>query len=219
MAHIRIQLVGGRDLSETVEYFARNPDPLDLEAHLGGRKKAPYKFISQKKRLVEKITKYSERTQPVVIREVSSESCCLDECVRKFQWTDTLAVRQRYLLKSFDDRQEYGIAMGGQLHRLGHNRKRQYVTLLGTEVCATTWRKIHSIPKSTYHSYVEQYKVGTVSSTHGNACVKRPRLGAVQAMGTIAAIIEENADHMPHQMRGTVMGQMDTLKFLPSGHN
>jgi hypothetical protein len=41
----------------------------------------------------------------------------------------------------------------------------------------------------------------------------------MQAMGTIAAIIEENADHMPHQMRGTVMGQMDTLKFLPSGHN
>jgi hypothetical protein len=131
----------------------------------------------------------------------------------------TLAVRQRYLLKSSDERREYDIAVGGQLHRLGHYRKRQYETLLGTKVCTTAWQKIHSIPKSTYHSYVEQYKVGTVSSTHGNACVKRPRLGAVQAMGTIAAIIEENADHMPHQMRGTVMGQMDTLKFLPSGHN
>jgi hypothetical protein len=213
------KLAGGCDLSETVEYVARNPDPLDLEAHLGGRKKAPYKFISRKKRLFEKITKYSERTQPAIIREVNSESCCPDECIWKFQWTDTLAVRQRYFLKSFDERREYDIAVGGQLHRLGHNRKRQYVTLLGIEVCATAWRKIHSILKSTYHSYVEQYKGGTVSSTHGNVGVKRPWLGTVQAMDTIATIIEENVDHMPHQKRGTVKGRMDTLKFLPFGHN
>jgi hypothetical protein len=38
-------------------------------------------------------------------------------------------------------------------------------------------------------------------------------------MDTIVAIIKENMDHMPHQMRGTVKEQIDTLKFLPSGHN
>jgi hypothetical protein len=165
------KLASCRDLSEIVEYFARNPGPLDPEAHLGSQKKTPYKFISRKKRLVEKITKYSKRIQPAVIQEVSLESCCPDECVRKFQRTDTLVVRHRYLLKSFDERQEYGIAVGGQLHHLGHNGKRQYVTSLGTKVYATAWQKIHNIPKSTFHTYVEQYKGGTVSSTHGNVGV------------------------------------------------
>jgi hypothetical protein len=29
----------------------------------------------------------------------------------------------------------------------------------------------------------------------------------------------ENADQMPHQMRGIGHGRMDTLKFLPAGNN
>ena len=38
-------------------------------------------------------------------------------------------------------------------------------------------------------------------------------------MGTIAAIVKENADQMLHQMRGIGYGRMDTLKYLPAGNN
>ena len=108
--------------------------------------------------------------------------------------------------------------MGGQLRYVGNNRKQKYVTLLGQDICATTWYKIHGIPKLTFHDYMDQYK-DIVSSTHENKDVKRPHLGTVQALGTITAIINETIDHMPNQMRMTALGQMDTLKFLPSGHS
>ena len=35
----------------------------------------------------------------------------------------------------------------------------------------------------------------------------------------MAAIIHDNADQMPHQMRGIGNGRVDTLKFLPAGNN
>ena len=38
-------------------------------------------------------------------------------------------------------------------------------------------------------------------------------------MGTIAAIMKENVDQMPHQMQGIGHGRVDTLKYLPAGNN
>ena len=38
-------------------------------------------------------------------------------------------------------------------------------------------------------------------------------------MGTIAAILKENVDQMPHQMQGIGHGRVDTLKYLPTGSN
>ena len=58
-----------------------------------------------------------------------------------------------------------------------------------------------------------------VYGAYGNKGIKRPRIGTVQAMGTMAAIIHDNADRMPHQMRGIGNGQVDTLKFLPARNN
>ena len=58
-----------------------------------------------------------------------------------------------------------------------------------------------------------------VSGAHENKGIKRPRIGTVQAMGTMAAIIHDNTDLMPHQMRGIGNGRVDTLKFLPAENN
>ena len=38
-------------------------------------------------------------------------------------------------------------------------------------------------------------------------------------MGTIVAIMKENADQMPHQMRRIGHGRMDILKYLLAGNN
>ena len=105
------------------------------------------------------------------------------------------------------------------MHSVHGDRRRKYLTLHGVEVCATAWYLIHGIPKSTFHSYVQRYNEGVLSTAHGNRGCKRPRIGTVQVMGTIAAIVKENADQMPHQMRGIGHGRVDTLKYLPASNN
>ena len=128
-------------------------------------------------------------------------------------------MRQKFYLKSFKDRREYGIAIGGQLHTIDGIYKHKYITLEGVEVCGTTWYIIHGIPKSTYHNYIKKYHEGMVSGALENKRIKQPRIGTVQAMGTMAAIIHDNTDLMPHQMHGIGNGRVDTLKFFPVGKN
>ena len=65
----------------------------------------------------------------------------------------------------------------------------------------------------------ERYNKGVLSTAHGNKGCKRSRIGTVQVMDTIATIVKENADQMPHQMRGIGHGRVDTLKYLPAGNN
>ena len=105
------------------------------------------------------------------------------------------------------------------MHSVDGDRRRKYLTLHGVEVCATVWYLIHSIPKSTFHSYVQGYNKGILSTAQRNRGCKRPRIRIVQAMGTIAAIVKENADHMLHQMQGIGHERVDTLKYLLAGNN
>ena len=86
------------------------------------------------------------------------------------------------------------------MHSVHGDCRRKYLTLHSVEVCATAWYFIHDILKSTFHSYVQRYKEGVRSISHGNRGCKRQRIGTVQVMGTIAVIVKENADQMPHQM-------------------
>ena len=170
---------GGHSLSDTINHFNSLPDAADANAHLGGWPKAPYRFIRCKSRTEEKLNLFTKKTLPDKIHAVSSQSCCPDECVRLMRPKDTLFVRQKFWLKGFDERQDYARSVGGQFRYSGNNWKQKYVTLLGQDICATAWYKIHGIPKSTFHEYMDQYKKGIVSSTHGNKDVKQPRLGTV----------------------------------------
>ena len=86
------------------------------------------------------------------------------------------------------------------MHYVGNNWKRKFVILMGLEVCATVWWRIHGILKSTFHTHMDQYKRGIVSGIHSHEGIKRPRLSIVQAIGTIDAIIDECTDQMLHQM-------------------
>ena len=128
-------------------------------------------------------------------------------------------MRQKFYLKSFEDRRKYGLLVGKQLHTIEGIRKHKYITLEGVEVCGTAWYIIHGIPKSTYHNYIGKYHHNMVSDAQGNKGIKQPRNGTVQAMGTRAAIIHYNADRMPHQMCGIGNGRVDTLKFLLARNN
>ena len=131
----------------------------------------------------------------------------------------TQIVRQIFYSKSFDEKREYGIAAGGQMHLVHGDCRSKYLTLYGVEVCTTAWYLIHGISKSTFHTYVQRYNEGVLSTAHGNRGCKRPRIGTIQVMGTIATIVKENAYQMPHQMRGIGYRRVDTLKYLPAGNN
>ena len=91
------------------------------------------------------------------------------------------------------------------MHSIDGDHRRKYLTLHGLEVCTIAWYLIHGIPKSTFHSYVQRYNEGIMSTAHGNKGCKRPRIGTVQVMGTIAAIVKENADQMPTKCKESDM--------------
>ena len=209
----------GQGLSDTLDHFNCLSEAATVDVHLRGCPKQPYQFICRKKWTEEKLDAFAKKTLPKEIQALSSQLCCSDKCVRLFRPKDTLFIWQKFWLKDFNERRDYARSMGGQLHYVGNNRKQKYVTLLGQDISAIAWYKIHGIPKSTFHNYMDQYKKGIISSTYENRDVKRPRLGTMQALGTIRAIINETTNHMPNQMRMTAIGRRDTLKFLPSGHS
>ena len=86
------------------------------------------------------------------------------------------------------------------MHFVNGDFKRKYLTLHGLEVCTTAWYLIHGILKSTFHSDIERYNERVISIAHGNKSTKRPGMGIVQVMGTIVAILKENANQMPYQL-------------------
>jgi hypothetical protein len=185
----------------------------------GGRKKALYRFVNRRKCDLPKPSIYNCKTDEAEIRKVSFEKCCIMECCKNFTWANTLAVRQQFYLKSYADGREHAIASGSQLHAITGVRRLKFVTPLGSDVCLIAWYLIHGIPKSTFHTYLGKYNEGLLFGIHGNKGYKRPRLATMQVVGSIAVIVAENADQMPHQMRGTVKGRMDMLKFLSCGNN
>ena len=100
------------------------------------------------------------------MRKVTSERCCLKHCRQTFLHALTLTVRQIFNLKSFKEKREYGIVVGGQMHSIDGDSRRRYLTLHDVVVCATAWYLIHGIPKSTFHSYVQRYNEGILSTLH-----------------------------------------------------
>jgi hypothetical protein len=209
----------GQALKFTIDHFACRPVDEDSDAHLGGRRKEPYRFINRQEVILRKESLCTRRTAENEIRKVSSEECCPRNCCQHYPQSLTLAVRRRYYDKSFQDRKEYALAVGGQFHYVEGNRKRKYVTLSGSDVCSVAWYTIHGIRKLTFHAYMDEFRRGVISGTHGNKGIKRPRLATIQAMGSMTSIINDSADQMPHQMWSVGNGRIDTLKFLPAGNN
>ena len=127
----------GCSLKETLDYFGVVLDVQDPLAYLGGRVKAPYRFLICKPRLQEKDSQYIRKIEEEEIRKVSSLKCCERQCCQFFPRNKTLLVRQKFYLKSFEDHREYGLAVGRQLHTIDEIRKHKYITLEGVEVCGT----------------------------------------------------------------------------------
>ena len=105
------------------------------------------------------------------------------------------------------------------MYSIDGDHRRKYLTLHGLEVCTFAWYLIHGIPKCTFHSYIQRYNEGVLSTMHENKGYKRVWIGTVQIIGTIAAIMKENANWMPYEMQGIKCGRVNTLKYLHAGNN
>ena len=55
---------------------------------------------------------------------------------------------------------------------------------------------------------------GYLNSSHGNQNMKYPRAHTIQVEGTIFAIVHQNADLMPNQMKGIRGKRQDVRKIL-----
>ena len=88
-------------------------------------------------------------------------------------------MREIFYLKSFEEKWEYGIVVGGQMHSVDGDHRRKYLTLHGVKVCVIAWYLIHGIPKFTFHSYVQRYNERVLSIAHGNRGCKRSWIGTV----------------------------------------
>jgi len=108
----------GQSLKETMDHFAAIPVSQDPLAYLRGRMKAPYRFIVRKPSLQLRNSQFNHKTQDDEIRNVSAGNCCDSRCCQLFPRVHTLKVQQIFYLKLFEERREYGIAVGGQLHKL-----------------------------------------------------------------------------------------------------
>jgi len=148
-------------LRETVDYFVAILVARDPLAYLGGREKAPYRFINRKPSVHMKDSFFVHKTANFEIRKVSAFTCCSMRCCQFFPQEQMLIVRQRYYLKSFEDQCEYGIATGGQIHNFEGDWNQKAITLEGVEICIPAWYLIHRISKSTYPGYMSKYKFKT----------------------------------------------------------
>jgi len=76
LAFINQMVLTGRSLKETIVYFIAIHVARDPLAYLGGREKAPYRFINQKPSLCVKDTLAVCKTIESEIQKVSASSCC-----------------------------------------------------------------------------------------------------------------------------------------------
>ena len=127
----------GPSLQTTVDHFSRLPNDVNLQEFLRRRRKAAYRFIVRKPKGNDKLSQYNTKTVDAEVRKVNSERCCSKHCYQTFPQALTLIVRQIFYLKSFKEKQEYEIAVGGQMHSVDGDRRRKYLTLHGVENCAT----------------------------------------------------------------------------------
>ena len=86
----------GCSLKETLDYFRVVLDVQDPLAYMGGRLKAPYRFLICKPCLQEKDSQYVRKTEEEEIQKVSSGKCCERRCCQFFLCNKTLLVRQKF---------------------------------------------------------------------------------------------------------------------------
>ena len=71
----------------------------------------------------EKLSQYIMKTANVEVRKVSLERCCSKHCCQSFLQVLTLTVHQIFYLKSFEEKRDYRIVAGGEMHSVDGDRR------------------------------------------------------------------------------------------------
>ena len=219
LTHVRLE--GGRLLSEIILFCSENAVSDVSDDGLDGVRKNPYRFNVRRKLLRSDdcaTTKIQRKTSVEEVRKVSSQRCCAEKCCQTFDWEDTVRIRRKFHSASYAARRETGYSVLGQLHDLPGKRKK-FITLANRDVCENAWYIIHGLSRSAFFLYKSAAKAGSVSGSHGNLGVLRPRPHTIQAEANMMTIINDNADRMPNSTREIGQKRVDNLKVLPSACN
>jgi hypothetical protein len=83
-----------------------------------------------------------------------------------------------------------------QVHRDAQGKR--VVRVEGTDVCMAAWRHISGVSESTFHRFQGFAAIGEQAQPHGNLGKLKPQKHTLQATATLKAVLEKQADHMPH---------------------
>jgi hypothetical protein len=200
---VLMRLEGGRLLSEIILLCSEDALSNKSDDGLNEVKKNPYCFNVRRKLLRSNdcaTTKIYQKTSPEEVRKVSSVRCYAEKCCQTFDWEDTVRIRRKFHSGSFAARRETRYSVLGQLHDLPGKCKK-FITLANRDVCENAWYIIHGLSRSAFFLYKSTAKAGSISGSHGNLGVLRPRAHTIQAEANMMTIINKTADRMPNSTR------------------
>ena len=149
------------------------------------------------------------------ILEVSTKSCCPNNCLQPFPQGEIQAIlSELHVCGGMYGCKRCLLEVHRQKHKDPHGK--EWITLKGREVCLTAWWTIHGISKATFYRYKEMAESGQQADGHGNLGSKKPRAQTLQATATLRMLIENDADKMPHKSRTLEIGEKVPAMVLPS---
>ena len=123
------------------------------------------------------------------ITEVSTKTCCPNNCLQPFPRRDIQAIRfELHVSGGVYDRKRCLIEVHRQIHK--NIVGKEWITLRGWEVCSTAWWTIYGISKATFYRYKKMARNGQEAEGHGNLGTKKPRVQTLQAIATLHMLIE-----------------------------
>ena len=143
------------------------------------------------------------------------ESCCEDNCTRKFSPSTIRTLRSELHLQTYQVKSAKILDVHRTTHRV--EGQRNVVTLEGIDICLRAWMLIHKVPRRTFDRYKAKAKSNMRAAPHGNLGTKKTRPPTIQAIETSRILLEGSADQMPHLTRTLPTGEKVGLKVLPTG--
>ena len=92
------------------------------------------------------------------ITEVSTKTCCENNCLQPFPHSKILAIRtELYVKDGVYSQKKCRLGVHGQIHKDPFGK--EWVTSKGTDVCPIVWWTIHGVSKATFSRYKDMAKM------------------------------------------------------------
>jgi hypothetical protein len=190
------------------------------ETHGVMPEKRPYNYIRRKKLDLEEKrrkqlnTKAAKKTTEDSVDELLSQNCCNSKCCKNMSTDDVKEIRGEFYGMSADHKTTH-------IYNLFHSREIDLVksgmfVLKGRRVCREAFAKIHDFSMTTFYNYKRGFEDGYKVGYHGNQGLLKTRENTMIATAHLQAILNMNAEPMPHLIFSSDNGTDGIHYRLPS---